>query len=288
MARRRPSEPPPEERYRQWHRLFGLLLTDYLADSPFTVEVEKDLATRAQRLDVVVVRRRPGAFDRPMPDGLDDFAAHNLITFKSFQEPLDDWALKELTGHYVNYRKQVGPKQGLRPESDFRLYAVCARHPRDLFRVVAATQRQEGVFDLVRGTDVIRIVVAGTLPTTERNSLVHLFSAAPDRVEYGATHYGRQTDQTSTIVDQLFKGYRREGLTMSYTMGDFMKDVVRDNLELIPAEERLAGLKAKERLAGLKAEELLAALSPEQMDAVRRRLSQANPAPSKRAPKKGR
>ena len=71
-------------------------------------------------------RRRPGVMTRPLPDGLDDFTDHNLITFKSFQESLDDWALKELTGHYVNYRKQVGPKAGLLPESDFRLYAVCA------------------------------------------------------------------------------------------------------------------------------------------------------------------
>jgi hypothetical protein len=33
--------------------------------------------------------------------------AHNLISFKSFQESLDAWSLKELVGHYVNYRKQL-------------------------------------------------------------------------------------------------------------------------------------------------------------------------------------
>jgi hypothetical protein len=94
-----------------WHRLFGLLLTDFFTDSPFVVELEKDLSRHQQLLDVVILRRGKGRFARRLPDGLDDLAAHNLITFKSHHEALDDWALKELTGHYVNYRKQlyVGP-----------------------------------------------------------------------------------------------------------------------------------------------------------------------------------
>ena len=29
---------------RDWHRLFGLLLTDFFTGSPFTVEVERDLS----------------------------------------------------------------------------------------------------------------------------------------------------------------------------------------------------------------------------------------------------
>jgi hypothetical protein len=61
-------------------------------------------------LDIVVVRRGTGDRMPPMPDGLDDLVDHILITFKSFREPLDDWALKELTGHYVNYRKQVSQR----------------------------------------------------------------------------------------------------------------------------------------------------------------------------------
>jgi hypothetical protein len=288
VAKRPAAAPAPEERYRQWHRWFGLLLTDHLTDSPFTVEVEKDLSQRVQRLDVVVVRRRPGPVTRPLPDGLDDFVAHNLITFKSFQEPLDDWALKELTGHYVNYRKQVSPKDRLLPEADFRLYAVCARHPRDLFRAVAPTQRQEGVYDLQRGTDEIRIVVASDLPTTERNALLHLFSAAPDRVEYGATHYRFQTDHMSSIVSELFEGYQRERLPMPYTMQDFVKEFVRKHLDELSAEERLAGLKVEERLAGLKVEDRLAGLSEAQIEAVLHRRRRQQPAPKKRTPKKGR
>jgi hypothetical protein len=56
-----------------------------------------------------------------------------LFTFKSFQQALDAWAMKELAGHSVNYRKQVSPSLNqLLPEEDFRLFAVCARFPQGL------------------------------------------------------------------------------------------------------------------------------------------------------------
>src|SRR5208282_146040 len=116
-----------------WHRLFGLLLTDFFADSPFDVELEKDLSVKKQILDVVILRKRQGRFAGRLPDGFGELAPRNLLTFKSYWEPLDDWALKELTGHYVNYRKQVSPSlESLLPEEDFRLYAVCSRSPHKL------------------------------------------------------------------------------------------------------------------------------------------------------------
>jgi hypothetical protein len=34
-----------------WHRLFGLLLTDFFTASPFIVELEKDLSLKKQLLD---------------------------------------------------------------------------------------------------------------------------------------------------------------------------------------------------------------------------------------------
>ncbi len=120
-----------------WHRLFGLLLTDFFTGSPFIVELEKDLSIKQQYLDVVILRKRKGRFTERLPDGLDDLADHNLITFKSHQEALDDWALKELTGHYVNYRKQFSSGgEPLLPESAFRMYAVCSRFPHNLAQSV--------------------------------------------------------------------------------------------------------------------------------------------------------
>ena len=48
---------------------------------------------------MVIVRRGRGRLRVRLPDGLDGLAAHNLITFKSHREALDDWAVKELVGH---------------------------------------------------------------------------------------------------------------------------------------------------------------------------------------------
>jgi hypothetical protein len=79
------------EALRDWHRLFGLLLTDFFSGSPFRVEVEPDLSVQQQFLDVAVVRRGRGRFREALPDGLGDLVDHNLVTFKSHREALDDW-----------------------------------------------------------------------------------------------------------------------------------------------------------------------------------------------------
>lgn len=147
---------------RDWHRLFGLLLTDFLTDSPFIVEVERDLSLQQQLIDVVIVRRRRGRFAGELPDGMGDLAAHSLITFKSHHEALDPWAMKELIGHYVAYRKLVSPSTSeLLPEEQFRLYAVCARSPQDLPVQVPWRKIVSGVYNCQWGTDAIRVIVAG-------------------------------------------------------------------------------------------------------------------------------
>src|SRR5262245_36100403 len=121
------------EPLRDWHRLFGLLLTDLFRGSPFTVELERDVSQQQQLLDVVIVRRGRGRLAGELPDGLEPLAEHNLITFKSHRETLDDWAIRELIAHYVAYRKLVSPSpSALLPPDRFRLYAVAARFPHNL------------------------------------------------------------------------------------------------------------------------------------------------------------
>src|SRR5438105_8219214 len=141
------------EALRDWHRLFGLLLTDFFTGSPFVVEVERDLSVQQQLLDMVIVRRGRGYFAGRLPDGLEDLTTHNLITFKSHHESLDAWAVKELVGHYVAYRKLVSPSPSdLLPEDQFKLYAVCARSPQTLPGQVPWNLRGPGVYDCRWGT----------------------------------------------------------------------------------------------------------------------------------------
>ena len=108
-----------------WHRLLGLTLTDLFTDTGYEVELEIDLSECQQYLDVVVIEAQDDAFLEEAPDGLEDLNQHNLLTYKSHQDVLDPFAIDELLGHFVNYRKQNSPNKGaLLPLDTFRLYAV--------------------------------------------------------------------------------------------------------------------------------------------------------------------
>jgi hypothetical protein len=257
---------------RDWHRLFGLLLTDFFSGSPFVVEIERDLSVQQQLLDVVVVRRGRGQFAGRLPDGLEGLVAHNLVTFKSHHESLDPWAVKELVSHSVAYRKLVScSPSDLLPEDNFRLFAVCARLPHNLSGLVPWQWVQPGVYDCLWGTDTIRVVVAGELPREPHNAPLHLFSASPELVGFGGSTYRRRSEATSLLLEELWQGLRKEGFAVAYTMEDFKRDYVKKHFaELTPAERRevfeqftpaewretLESLPPETRLAGLSAEQI--------------------------------
>jgi hypothetical protein len=206
------------------------------------------------------------ALSGSFPDGLDDLAAPNFITFKSHRETLDDWAMKELVGHYVAYRKLVSPSPAeLLAEDHFRLYAVCARFPQNLSGQVPWQERQAGVYDCKWGPDVVRVIVAGQLPREAHNAALHLLSASPELVGFGSGTYQRRSARTSLLLSQLFV---REGFTMSYTMEDFTRDYMKEHfpelspkdqeevLQKLPPERLLKVLPVAERLAGLSEQQI--------------------------------
>jgi hypothetical protein len=257
------------ETWRDWHRLFGLLLTDFFSGSPFSVEVECDLSVQQQLLDVLIVRRGQGQFAGRLPDGLEGLRPHNLLTFKSHHEALDGWALKELNGADVAYRKLVSPSPSeLLPDDQFGLYAVCARFPHNLSGQVPWQQRQDGVYDCRWGTDTIRVLVVGELPREPHNAPLHLFSASPALVDFGRGAYRQRSEETSRLLRQLLEKFQGEGFAMPYTMEDFNRWYTKDHfLQLTPEEQEevLRKLPPERRLAGVPPEERLAGLSEEQI-----------------------
>ena len=256
-----------------WHRLFGLMLDDFFRGSAWEVVVEMDLSRKLQKLDIVVVRRREGPVPDQLPDGFGPLADHNLITYKSLREPLDGWAVKELVGHAVNYRKQVSPSlEALIPEGNIRLLAAATRFPQRLFEQVRFERCSEGVYEIQWGTDRIRVLVMSEIPLAEHNAIWNLFSGDVVRVQYAARQYGSGKTEVSTILNQLFESYQQKGVPMPYTIADFMRDVTLEHLELLSPEERLKGLPAEELLKRLSSEERLAGLSAEEIEAYLRRL----------------
>jgi hypothetical protein len=274
---------------RDWHRLFGLLLTDFFTGSPFVVEVERDLSQQQQLLDVVIVRRRRGKVADALPDGLGDLAEHNLITFKSHREALDDWAMRELLGYYVAYRKLVSPSPSdLLPADRFRLYAVCARFPHNLAGQVPWQGQQAGVYDCRWGLDTIRVIVAGQLSRVAHNAPLHLFSAAPELIGFGQAAYRQHSAETSLLLGQLFERFRKEGFAMAFTMEDFKRQYIMEHFsQLTPEEqrkalERLSPEHRREVLQSLPPEERLAGLSPEQIQQYLDHLTTGRPAATRK------
>jgi hypothetical protein len=252
------SEPRP------LHRLFGLSWIDFFQGTTIDVETEMDLSLKQQFIDLILIRKGPGPIPRALPDGFEELAAHNLVTFKSYQEALDAWALWELIGHFVNYRKQSSPSlQALLPESDYRLFAVCARYPQQLAQQVTLTRLREGVYEVQGLALRIRIIVANQLPQVEHNAMLHLFSAREELLRYGQEHYRPHSPETSSLLYKLFQAYS-EDANMSDKLKEFVRQTIDEMLASLPAEKRLKGLPVEERLKGLPAEERLKGLPAEE------------------------
>jgi len=248
---------------RPLHRLFGLTWIDFFEGTGIDVETEMDLSVKQQFVDLIFSRKGPEPIPRPMPDGFEDLATHNLVTFKSHQEALDRWALCELVGHYVNYRKQVSPSfKDLVPESDFRLFAVCARYPHNLAQETPFTNLRDGVYEVPMAALRIRVIVLNQLAQSEQNAMLHLFSAKEELLRYGKEHYKQHSQETSTLLHMLFEAYDEDS-NMSDKLKEFVHQATLEMLARMPVEKRLAGLSA---------EEILKALPPETREALTQQL----------------
>ena len=139
---------------------------------------------------------------------------------------------------------------------------------------------------VVRGFGLsIRIIVLAELPKAEHNAMLHLFSAREELLRYGQEHYRPHSQETSSLLFQLFTAYS-EGPKMSDKLQEFVRETmdmmraqmtIEERLKGLSAEERLKGLPAEERLKGLTADEVLRALSPETREAVARQLKANGP-----------
>ncbi|TGO02252.1 hypothetical protein PN36_27895 [Candidatus Thiomargarita nelsonii] len=97
-----------------WHRAFGLTLSDFFKDSNFEILLEKDMSVKPQFLDVLIIKKSDGKPIEKLPDGLEHLADYNILTYKSMHQALVSWAIEEVIGHYVSYRKIVS-KRRVRP-----------------------------------------------------------------------------------------------------------------------------------------------------------------------------
>ncbi len=155
----------------------------------------------------------------------------------------------------------------LLPEEQFRLFAVSTRYPQKLANDSGRNFKklQEGVYQVKRGSDLIRVIVLKEIPNAEHNLIWQLFSAQEEKVQYAARRYFGASSQINSMINGLLTKYKAEGIHMPYTLEDYRKDSARWVLNSLTLEERLAGLATEERLSGLAPEEVLTHYKPEQL-----------------------
>src|SRR5205807_5364658 len=100
----------------------------------------------------------------------------------------------------------------------------------------------------------------------------HLFGGIPANIQYGAAHYRRRTQDTSTVLNQLFESYAKEGVVMPYTIEDFRRDFTKEHLDLLSPDELIEGLTPQQARA--LRQKHLKGLSLPEMEAVVEELKQ--------------
>jgi hypothetical protein len=85
-------------------------------------------------------------------------------------------------------------------------------------------------------------------------------------------HYRIRSEETSTLLLQLFQRYRQEGLTMPDMLEEFYRETIERLLKELPIEKRLAGLSPEERLEGLSPEERIKGIPRETLEELLRKL----------------
>jgi len=244
-----------------WHRLFGLTLIDLLTNSPYEVELEKEVSLKKQFLDVVIVRKKANVTDIELPVGLENLAEHNLLTYKSLQESLDSWAIEELIGYYSNYRKIISPSLGkLLPVEHFRLYAISTCYPAKLLSKIPFQEIEHGIFDLTWGDRQIRLIVVRQIERSKRNAFWLLFSGKAQQFVYAEQHYQWHCPAERAVLNQLYEWYKQRGVVMPYTMEDFTREFTEEHLHLLPPEKVLRQFSLEQRLEGLSLDEISAYL----------------------------
>jgi hypothetical protein len=173
----------------------------------------------------------------------------------------------------VNYRKQSSPSLGeLVPEEQFRLFGISSRFPDKLAKQIALEESQTGVYDINVGTSRVRLLVIRNLADEPANAMLKLFSVVPDQIEYACEHYRPRSVDTTGIVGELIRIYRKEDGNMAKTLEELNRKLLKDALEKASVHDRLRGLTPEQRLEGLPAEERLKGLSPDEIEAYLREL----------------
>ncbi len=195
----------------KWHDLIGLTLTDFFKGSNFEVKTEEKMSVKTQYVDVLIISKSSGKPIEKLPDGFEFLADYNILTYKSLNESMNQWAIAELIEYYVDYRKIVSPSQDeLLPESKFQLYAVSTNYPQKLlgsekYFGKEVKKIKPGVYKVSSPfIGSIIILVLSQMSLREQNALWQLFSGNAAGFEYGDANYKWHEPEDKSLLNQLY------------------------------------------------------------------------------------
>jgi len=248
-----------------WHRLFGTMMLDRCYNTVIEVTLELEVSHAQQFLDCALLRKPEAASDPELPDGFAPLAEHSLLSFKSIHEAINAYAIEELIGYGIAYRKLKRIElKVLLPPDRVRLMLIATRFPDGVARHVRFTPVSPGVYDIKYGMTELRLVVIHQLPWVPQNAPLLFFSAVPEAIAYARSVFTPRTGEMCTgLLNSVLSRYGLEGLSMPFTAEDFMREHTREVIERAPLEERLHGLSPEARLRGLSPETVLKQYSPE-------------------------
>lgn len=248
-----------------WHRILGTLLMDRCRNSTVEVKLELDTSQVRQLLDCLLLYAPSHRGHPLLPEGFEPLTPYTLVSFKSHQDGVTDFALRELIAHGIGFQKY---QETLQPEPlephALSLVMVSARHPQALARKLPFTKQGQGIYTLQYGLTSIRLLVTSRLRMVPQNAPLLAVSGQPQRIAYAASILSEETDIARGMLSRALKQYKLEGLEMPYTLEDAKRELIDFYISEATPEELVKRLSPEQRLKGLPPEQRLKGLPPEQ------------------------
>jgi hypothetical protein len=168
------------------------------------------MSVKPQYVDVLIISKSSGKPIDKLPDGFEFLTDYNILTYKSLNQSLNQWAIVEVLGHYVSYRKIVSPKKELLPESKFQVFAVSTIYPQKLlgsekYFGKEVKKIKPGVYKVSSPfIGSIIILVLSQMSLREQNALWQLFSGNAAGFEYGDANYKWHEPEDKSLLNQLY------------------------------------------------------------------------------------
>jgi len=226
------KQPDPQSKEtdrKDWHRGIEMTLLPLFRYKGYDPTPEVDVAQQKQLVDIVTVRRvdtLPDA-ENDIPDDywevFENFNQYNLISFKSYSESFDAYALMEFFGHLINYCKSKG-----REIEEVNLYAVVHHFPQKLLGPFVGTQflevvKENEIYDLCLSfLKPVRFIVCKTTD----NPILALFSGDPKKFIENYQRIEQETDLLDEVgvYFDVFRKFYGELIKKMYTVEDFKRD----------------------------------------------------------------